>query len=212
MKMSIAPGTGSQAAFVAVLAAAGLFSGCQQWKDRNLPTDSGPPAYSELETRAVQGTAAAAPTPMASTSPRKAYEIYSRAIKDGNFETCWQLLSRGTQKVYDSEAMALRDRIRTAPGPVPEDLELLHILGLTMKEVDKVDGKMFLEGTFRRESARNPQQFQYITRTEFDHEDIWGDHAKVYVRAGGKAEANPMILVREGGIWHFELTKPSSSP
>jgi hypothetical protein len=201
-----------KAAFVALLAAAGLFSGCQQWSERNLPLESKPATYSELETRAVQGKSATTPAPQVPTSPRKAYELYSVAIRDGDYEACWRLLSRGTQKAYDAEAMAFRDRISNAPGPIPDDLELLHLLGLTANEVDKVDGKRLLVATFRRESARNPRQFQYITSTEFDHEVVSGDQARVYLRAGGKLEPNPMRLVREGGVWHFELTRPSSSP
>jgi hypothetical protein len=214
MKTSVAPGMRSMAAFVALLASAGLFSGCTQWNERNVPLDSKPASYAELETRAAQGTTGGStPAPMTPTSPRKAYEIYSRAIQDGNFETCWQLLSSGTQKVYDADAMTFRDRIQNPSGPDPDDLELLHLLGLTVNEVDKVDGKMLLVAKFRRQSARNPQQFRYIARTEFDHEDIWGDQAKVYVRAGGKPEPNPMKLVREGGMWRFVLTRtpPSTS-
>jgi len=200
----------SRTAVIVAFAAAGLFSGCQKWNERNVPIESPPATYSELETRAVQGTAAASPTPQTPTNPRKAYELYSKAVKDGDYEACWRLLSRGTQKMYDSAALSLRTRVLNAPGPVPADLDLLHAVGLTAKEVNQMDGKTLLAAMFRRENARNPQQFLYITRTEFDHEVESGDQARVYVRADGKLEPNPMRLVREGGIWHFDLTKPAS--
>jgi len=194
----------------AAVAGATLFLGCEEWRTRNVPMEPKPAPYSELEMRASKDESVKTPLPQAATSPRKAYELYSKAIKDKDFETCWRLFSRGTQKMFDGEALALRDRIRTAPAPVPDDLDLLRVLGLTPQEVDKVDGKQLLVATFRRAQGRDPQGFEFITRTEFDHEDVWGDEATVYVRADGKLQPKPMRLVREGGVWHFDLAKPAA--
>ena len=99
-------------------------------------------------------------------------------------------------------------RVKNSTTPLPSDLELLHVLGLTRKEVDKLTGKMAMKASFERAATRNPREFELITRTDFDHETIWGDRAKVYFRARDTRRIEEMGLVREGVVWRIEATTP----
>ena len=177
-----------------------------------------PSTYEELETQAARGELEAeettkepsslTPRSEAATSPRKAYRLYRTAVRNRDYETCWRLLSRDTHNAYERQATDLQMRVMTSSNPLPQDLELLHILGLTRKEVDKLTGKMAMKASFQRAAARNPDDFELITRTDFDHETIWGERAKVFFRARDTRRIEEMRLVREGSVWRIEATTP----
>ena len=198
-----------------MLAAVALLLGCGAFGGEPEKVPPRPSTYEELETEAARGeleadgtTSSVTPRSEAATSPRKAYSLYRTAIRKRDYETCWRLLSRDTHNAYERQATDLQMRVMTSSDPLPQDLELLHILGLTRKEVDKLTGKMMMNAEFQRAAARNPDDFELITRTDFDHETIWGDRAKVFFRARDTRTIEEMELVREGGVWRIEATTP----
>lgn len=188
-----------------VLATMLLPLGCESMKDRDLPLDPKPSGYTELELQAAReepGTLLG--NVRAATSPRRAYELYRSAVKKRDFDACWRLLSRATQDTYERGAANVRMRVKGSPEPLRRDLDLLHVLGLTRKEVDKLTGRMMMESTFRRADYRDPEEYERITRTDFDHETIWGDRATVYFKDRATRRKEHMRLIREGGVWRIE--------
>jgi hypothetical protein len=154
----------------------------------------------------------AAPVTGEAADPRKCYELFRRAVKERDFEACWALLSRPTQEAYDTRAANLKMRVMNSITPLPEDLEILGCLGLTRKEVEKVDGRMFMTGTFQRQLQRDPDSFDAITRTEFEYESTWGGRAKVYFKGGQVRQSEFIDLVREGPVWRIDLTRKPEAP
>ena len=201
-----------------MFAAVALLLGCGPFTGRPEKVAPQPSTYEELETQAAWGelegqTTAKEPSSVtprseAATGPRKAYSLFRDAIRKRDYESCWRLLSRDTHDAYEREAADLKMRVMNSTTPLPSDLELLHILGLTRKEVDKFTGKMAMKASFQRAAARNPRDFELITRTHFDHETIWGDRAKVFFRVRDTRRMEEMGLVREGSVWRIEATTP----
>ncbi len=139
------------------------------------------------------------------TSPHKCYELYRQSIKARDFDACWALLSGPSKDAYEAAATDLKMRVINAAAPVGPDTELLGVLGLTRADADKLTGKMFMSGSMQRESIRNPERFDEITRTEFDHEALFGNKARVYLKIPGQREVEAMNLVREGALWRIEM-------
>ena len=191
-----------------LVAALAWTAGCEEWTYRKAPLEPKPQGYSELETVATQGDVVKPVVAQGpATTPRKAYEIYRTAIKTRAFETCWRLMSKGTQDSFDAQAAELH--VRAGSGnSTTEDVEVLHILGLTRDDAPRLTGKMLMMGTFRRADARDPREFERITRTEFDHEAMVGERAQVYVRPDDSRGQELIRMVREGGVWYIDLTRP----
>ena len=139
------------------------------------------------------------------TSPRKCYELYRQAIKQSDYDACWNLLSAPARDAYETAASDLKTRVRNNLNPADADRELLGVLGLTTSDAEKLNGKMLMDGSMKRESIRNPEGLNEITRTEFDHEAIWGDKARVYVKIPGQRQAESMSLLREANVWRIDM-------
>ena len=199
--------------FVLLLAVGLACPGCEGLRSARSPVEPQPARYSELETAAAQGKGmqAALDTHEEATTPRKAYEMFRRAIKDRDFEGCWRLVSSSTHEACGRQAAELRIRVMNNDPPPPLDLELLHIQGLARSEAAKLDGKGFFIGSLRRAAARDPEGFDLLTRTEYDHERASREGALVYVTLSGKRQEDPMRVVREGGVWRIEQTRPTAS-
>lgn len=189
-------------------------AGCQQWRNANAPVEPRPASYEELESRAAQVQGKPASTTLgthkAATTARKAYEMYRWAMGKSDFEACWRLLSKNTQDAYEREAIELKMRVTNNPSAPAADVELLHVLGLTRREVDKLDGKSFFIASLKWAEARDPTRFEVVPRTKYHHESVRGDRALVYVTLDGKRQEKPMKLVREGGVWRIDQTRPGT--
>ena len=225
-------------AFKALAAASAVvfamtMSGCEAWDASRRPQQPQPMNYDDLKTQAMrQPMDPARPAPAVTpgqhgkpapepevkyvetvtgdaTSPRKCYELYRRAIRDRDFEMCWTLASKPSKNAYESAAADLRIRILKSSTPQPQDLELLGVVGMTATDVAKVDGKMFMNASLQRQALRDPEVLDEITRTEFDHESISGDKAKVYLRTSAHQQPEAMNLVREGDFWRIDMGRPA---
>jgi hypothetical protein len=207
---------------VCAAAVAWALSGCEQFRTRDV--DPKPMGYEELQSKAQtkQSRDDAGPKPVErnvietpvtgeATNPRKCYELYRQAVKTRDCDACWNLLSGPSRDAYESEASDLKVRVVNSFNPSSPDVEILGVLGLTRKDVDKLTGKMYLSGSMQREAVRNPEALDEITRTEFDHESIWGDKARVYVRVPTERQPVAMNLLREGGIWRIDM-RPAKLP
>ena len=193
----------------AVVAVVVLASGCGPFTGRPQPVEPQQSGYEELETQAaLDEPGKMVPRAGAATSPRLAYEMFREAIRSRDFETCWRLLSRDTHDAYERNAADLKMRVLNSPTPPPQDLEILHILGLSRKEADKLTGKTAMIGSFRRAAVRDPEGFELITRTDFDHENLYRDRATVHFTVRDTRQVEQMRLVREGGVWRIEAATP----
>ena len=200
---------------VGLMVVAAVFaSGCQSHGGRPEPVDPQQSGYEELKTHAaLDEPAKTGPMTGAASSPRKAYEMFRAAVRGRDFEACWRLLSRDTHDAYEASAANLKMRVLNSVSPPPDDLELLHILGLTRKEADKLTGKLAMIGSFRRAAARDPAGFELITRTDFDHENVYRDRATVHFATRDTRRVEQMKLVREGGVWRIEgATRAKTRP
>ena len=192
-----------------LLAVMAVVTGCGPFTGRPKEVEPQPTGYEELETQAaLDEPARMTVRTEPATSPRRAYEIFRTAIRERDFETCWRLLSRDTHDAYERSAADLKMRVLNSDTPPPQDLELLHVLGLTRKEVDKLTGKMAMRGSFQRAAERDPVGFETITRTDFDHESIYQDRATVHFISRDTRQVEQMRLVREGGVWRIEAATP----
>ena len=211
---------------IVVLAAAvaWTFAGCDRFQSKNV--DPRPNRYEDMQAKAREAESRPAPTNDRSASggataerppeppvtgeastPRKCYELYRQAIKNRDFDACWALLSGTSKDAYETAASDLKTRVTNTVNPSDPDREVLGVLGLTPREADKLTGRMFMAGSMQRQVAKDSEALDEITRTEYDHESIYGAKARVYVKIRGQRQPEAMNLIREGGLWHIE-TRP----
>ncbi len=194
-------------------------TGCDRFQSKNV--DPQPARYEELQSKAqttqvrdeggpqpVERNVVVAPVTGEATNPRRCYELYRQAVRNRDYDACWNLLSGPSKDAYEAAASDLKMRVTNSANPLSPDVELLGVLGLTRKDADQLTGRMFLSGSMQREAIRNPEGVDEITRTEFDHESIGGDKARVYVKIPTQRQPQAMNLVREGGAWRIDM-RPS---
>lgn len=198
-----------------------LLAGCDGFQSKNV--DPQPSRYEDVQTKGqtkqVPGPDAGAktsernvidtPVTGEATGPRKCYELYRQAIKARDFDACWSLMSGPSKDAYEVAASELKLRVANNPSaPPPADVELLGVLGFTRSDADKLTGKLFMTGSMQRQELRNPEAFEEIVRTEFDHEAVFGNRAVVYLKIRNQRQPEGMNVVREGEFWRINL-KPA---
>lgn len=118
-------------------------SGCEPTRNRRRAVvEPKPTEFSEPASKTDGTKREPKPVPKTATTPRKAYEMFRRAIADRDFDTCWRLMSRMTQDSYERTAREIEMRAFNSTTMLDKDRDLLRILGLTSSEAGKLTGKM----------------------------------------------------------------------
>ncbi len=148
-------------------------------------------------------------------TPRARLETFKAAMTDKNFEDAWDMLSSGTQVLFEEGARQKKDEMTELSGPAKEELDAkLKLMELDSDEkVQAMDGEALFVGLCKLVSRKDKKTWLKIARSgflrlEYDGDEkapADGDRAKVFVRTDGKDEDKPLLLVRENGDWRVDL-------
>jgi hypothetical protein len=123
---------------------------------------------------------------------RAAFTDFQKALKAGDADKIWPLLSEASQGEIDKTAKKLRDEYDKADAAGKTKLE--KAFGLSAEEMAKVDGKLYVK------SKKYLGKYDEVPTSKIDKVTIDGDKATVfYIEADG--DKVQMAAVRKDGKW-----------
>jgi len=132
-------------------------------------------------------------------SPRAVFGDFTKAMRDGKWDTVWEMLSAKSRKSFEDEGYKKMKEIIEA---MPADLkkEKVAELGVTHEQLLKMSPRQFFVLIMQKTNA-SKEFLKDSSRDEVEKVQVKNGKAKLKIR--GKNEVATMVL--EKGNWKIEF-------